>query len=629
VLTQPAFHCPPINQFKTDISQGSVSLSFSGLTGNIVINASQPWFIAGDVGKAIIVGPGRGYITSVGGSTNVDGSTGATRYLGVNVTVNDPFISMSVAAGQWWLYGAPQSYFGLGTIATANPKNWNSSNKLGLGGIQNGYTFVNFPVTANLPPPFEDSFRSTDYGRYIVANGAVMQIVAVINSHQVQVQLLSTVNETFTGANGSIRAMPISGGAWSIEDPAFSAVNGYPRACAFMGSRLWLGGSAKLATTVYGSVVGDYENFCKGTLDDDSVEFTEDSGQFDTIFWMAPYQGQLVTGNLAGEWAVGSGSGVGGNSTTITPSNINTLVQSLYGSSRIQPILVESQLLYVQHNMTRILEFSFSIYSSVFASREMNLYAGVMNASGFKEIKYQQNPDRLVWVTCNDGELLAMTYKKDDDVWGWSRQATPLPDSVVSIGIMPSADNITDDLWMVTNRNELGYFVEKADPNTFTDGCTKTDLGSSVSSVSGLAYLSGREVAIIGDGAYLGTVTVPSSGTITLPSPSQIVEVGLNYVSSMAGLNLEVKGGLNSQGYLKRFVKLWARLQGSVNILINGQRVAFRGTDPMTQALTPQTIDVSMTNLRTDRQGIWTVVQDLPLPCTVVSVFGDITIGEN
>jgi hypothetical protein len=456
-----------------------------------------------------------------------------------------------------------------------------------------------------------------------------MQIVGVVSSHEVQVQLMSTVNETFTGVNGSIRAAPVSGGAWTIEDPAFSATNGYPRAVAFMGSRLWLGGSNILATTVYGSVVGDYENFCKGTLDDDALDFTEDSGLFDAILWMAPYQGQLVTGNMAGEWAVGSGSGVGGNSTVITPSNINTLVQSLYGSARIQPILVESQLLYVQHNMTRILEFSFSIYSSVFASREMNLYAGVMNTSGFKEIKYQQNPDRLVWVTCNDGELLAMTYKKDDDVWGWSRQPTPLPDTVVSIGIIPSANSLNDDIWMITNRGSNGYFVERADPTVSTDGATKTDLGHQVSSVSGMAYLSGRTVSIIGDGAYLGDVTVPTSGTIALPSPSQVVEIGLNYISYMAGLNLEVKGGLNSQGYLKRFVKLWARCQNTVNLVVNGTRIPFRGTDPMTQALSPATLDVPIITLKTDRQGIWTVEQDLPLPCTVVAVFGEITIGEN
>jgi hypothetical protein len=457
-----------------------------------------------------------------------------------------------------------------------------------------------------------------------------MKIRQVISSHEVNVQLYSPVNETFAGVNGSIRAMPLSGGAWSITDPAFVASRGYPRACAFMGGRMWLGGSVTQATTAYGSVVGDYENFAQGSLDDDAVEFTEDSGQFDTILWMTPFQGQLVTGNLSGEWAIGSGSSVGGNTSIITPSNVNTMIQSLYGSSHIQPILVESQLLYVQKNLTRVLEFSFSIYSSVFASREMNLYAGIMNASGYKELKYQQNPDRLVYITCNDGELLAMTYKKDDDVWGWSRQPTPLTDTVVSIGIMPSADNLTDDLWMVTNRQELGYFIEKADPNTFTDACTSTDLNGYFTSVSGLAYLAGRTVAIIGDGAYLGTTVVPTSGVVSFSPESRLVEVGLNFVSTMASLNMEIKGGQNTQGYLKRYTRIWARLQGSINILLNGQRLPFRhGSDIMDIGIPPQTFDSHVINLKTDRQGIWSVSQDLPLPCTVVAVFADVTIGDN
>jgi hypothetical protein len=203
-------------------------------------------------------------------------------------------------------------------------------------------------------------------------------------------------------------------------------------------------------------------------------------------------------------------------------------------------------------------------------------------------------------------------------------------DTVVSIGVMPSTDYLNDDLWMVTSRaNNLGYFIEKVDPDLNTDAATKTDLGSTVTTVSGLGYIAQQVAAVIGDGAFLGFVTIPPSGTITLPSPSRVVEVGFNYVSSMSGLPLEIKGGLNSQGYLKRFVKLWTRLITTVNVVVNDTRVTFRGTDPMTKALVPFTGDTSVVSLQSDRMGIWTVVQDLPLPCTVVTVFGDVVVGEN
>jgi hypothetical protein len=435
-LTAPSFDSPAIDRFNTDISGGSVTVQLSAVSGNAAIaTASALVFMQGDIGKLLISGQGAGYIQSLAGATG-GGALGATLYPQAVIQIVDPFETTGpFAAGNWFLFGSPQSYLCIGTIGNVGSVNGNNlfyaTTKLGIGGLQHAYTLSDYPDeaqggTGNTPPPPTDSFRPSDVGRWIIGDGAVMKIVSLTNSAQAEVQLYSPINQTFSDLVGKIRALPISGGAWSINDPVFTAARGYAQAIAFFQDRLWLGGSNAKATTAYSSVTGDYENFAPGSLDDQAMIFTENSGQFDNILWMEPFQGQLVTGNLQSEWAIGSG-GFGSNGSAVTPTNINTLVQSLFGSSVVQAILVENQLLYVQRALTKIFEFSFSIYQSVFSSKDLTTFAAVLDPSGFKEMIYQQTPDRIVWFTTNDGVLYGLTYKRDDDVWGWHRHITGTP----------------------------------------------------------------------------------------------------------------------------------------------------------------------------------------------------------
>jgi len=59
-----------------------------------------------------------------------------------------------------------------------------------------------------------------------------------------------------------------------------------------------------------------------------------------------------------------------------------------------------------------------------------------------------------------------------------------------------------------------------------------------VTSISGLTHLEGQTVAVLADGANLGTYTV-SSGAITLDEPSAVVQVGLPYKARIKLQRLE------------------------------------------------------------------------------------------
>lgn len=424
-LIQPVFDPPAIDRFNTDVSGGTITLTLGAVSGTgVTFTASAPVFIQGDIGKAIVSGQGVAYIRSLAGTTAVDPMTGATLYPQAIADIIDPFVNLvPIPAGSWFLFGSPQSYFSIGNPHGSFSGNWAASRKLGVHGAQDAYTYSSFPEETSPAPSTVDSFRTTDVGRWIFSGGAVIKIIAVVSSTHVTIDPYSAFTETFTDSNGVIRIIPIAGGAWSIRDPVFTGINGYATSVGFFQGRLWLGGASTKATTVYSSVTQDYENFSPGNLDNQGMAFTEDSGQFDQVEWVQAFQGQLVTGNLQSEWAIGAG-GVGSNGVAVTPSNINTLIQSQYGSSRIQGIVVENQLLYVQRALTKLFEFAYSIYTTVFASKDLTTFAAALDPSGFKEMVYQQTPDRVVWFTTNAGNLFGLTYMRENDVWGWHRHTT-------------------------------------------------------------------------------------------------------------------------------------------------------------------------------------------------------------
>jgi len=205
-------------------------------------------------------------------------------------------------------------------------------------------------------------------------------------------------------------------------------------------------------------------------------------------------------------------------------------------------------------------------------------------------------------------------------------------DKIISIGIMTSLDGLTDDLWAIVERGDGNFTVEKFDATVNTDSASQNDLGAKFSSVSGLGYLAGKTVDVLGDGAYYGLMVVPGSGILPLNPPARVVEVGLHYDSSITSLFIEQKGGPNNQGYRKRFNKLWVRIKNTLNLIVDGMRVSFRvPSDNMSQGVPINVLvnDVEKKNLGYSRSLQWRIVQDQPFPAEILAVFGDLEIGEN
>lgn len=116
------------------------------------------------------------------------------------------------------------------------------------------------------------------------------------------------------------------------------------------------------------------------------------------------------------------------------------------------------------------------------------------------------------------------------------------------------------------------------------------------------------------------------NGAITLESPSRNVLVGLGYKSVLETLPIEIETAREgpSNTKMKRFNKLYVKLMNSARPIINGQMPRQRTPATLMGNREPnETTDIQVLNLGYDRQATIKIEQELPFPCVVIGIYGE------
>jgi len=286
---------------------------------------------------------------------------------------------------------------------------------------------------------------------------------------------------------------------WELlsNNPFFAVEGDFPAAVAFMGQRLYLGGTASHPQTVFGSKIGRYDNFNVGTDDDDAFYFEIASDRSSRIKWMVG-KDQLMIGTTSSEWIV-TGGGVG-----ITPTNVQVLKQSAYGSAYNQASQVADTLLFYQKGGRKLREYMYSNDNKAYLANDLTFFADHITSPGIDESSYQQNPDSILWSTKINGGLIGLTYDRLNNIAGWHRHDTDgVFESVVSV----DGENEEDELWFVVRRLVNGVFkryVEHMAPrltNTstiFSDSASIHSAGDTFSLTAITNNTSSVEISYIG-----------------------------------------------------------------------------------------------------------------------------------
>lgn len=223
---------------------------------------------------------------------------------------------------------------------------------------------------------------------------------------------------------------------------AWNNYRGFPRCVAFFEQRLLFAATIHQPQTIWGSKVGDWENFDLGVLDDSAVSYTLAGNQENPIKWLAPKE-VVLAGTLGGEWRFGASD----PRDPLTPTDVSARQQSQIGS--VLAVNVDDVVLYIDRQRARIREMAYDYNKDAWVSPDMSILAEHLMESGLKEMAWHEHPYRLLWVVRNDGVLLSFTYQREHEVAAWAKHTTA-GGQFESVTTVPG--KCGDEAWFIVKR---------------------------------------------------------------------------------------------------------------------------------------------------------------------------------
>ena len=288
-------------------------------------------------------------------------------------------------------------------------------------------------------------FLATDVGRQIRFRDGYGIITARTNTTVVTVEILIDMGSSSSSTD------------WSLG--SFSTTTGFPSCVSFFEQRLVFAASVNNPQTVYFSKSGDYENMdanIGGTVaDDDAIIYTIASNQVNAIRFLTSAR-TLIIGTAGGEFVVSGG----GDNNAVTPTNIMIKKQSNHGAANVDAISVGNATLFLQRAKRKIRELAYNFDVDGYIAPDLTILAEHITEGNVVEMAYQEEPLAIIWCVRGDGQLIALTYQREQEVVAWHRHIIGgvfgTGDAVVeSVAVIPTDDS-EYELYMIVKRTING-----------------------------------------------------------------------------------------------------------------------------------------------------------------------------
>lgn len=548
-LTEVAWSDPPL----LDENLGTVTLTPSGATGSITVTASAATFEATHVGAYFQISylrtdiSVRKAITSNGSSSTMR-IAGGWRLRTSGTWDGDVLVERSYNSGGTWEM--------VRQVQSSSDSNYDTTGIEPLDALYR-VTVANWVSGSSTPRAILE--LESAWGRGYV------KITAFTSS-----TVVTATVQAAEGLYGTAATRYWAEGAWSPK-------RGHPTAVTLFEQRLCFAGTTHQPATVWGSAVDDYESFLIGTTDTDAVIYTLAARERNAIVWLVAQEALLI-GTTAGEWSM-----YGTNDSTLTASNVTVRLHSNNGSANIPGRLINDVVLFTQREGLKVREMAYTYEKEGYVAPDLTILSEHITNGGITQLAYQRNTQRILWAVVGNGELIGMTYERDQDVVGWHRHTTT--GTFESVACIYGVGR--DEVWTVVKRQRevagvltTFRYVERIDPGDWSaqEDAFYVDSGvtydsTATSSITGLDHLEGLTVSILGDGAAQPDREVVS-GAITLDVACSVVQVGLPYVTTIEPMRLDTDSGV-SMAQVKRIHAVALRLNKSLG-LTYGNGVTFR-----------------------------------------------------
>jgi hypothetical protein len=331
----------------------------------------------------------------------------------------------------------------------------------------------------------------------------------------------------------------------SAAQSAFCAKYGYARTVAIHEQRLCFAGTNGKPQNIWCSVTNDFENFKLGVADDAAMQFTIAASEGNRINWLYS-QKLLMLGTSGDEWTIGAADTAG----AFTATNVQVKRQAGYGSKYMRAVLISDILLFMQRQGRKLREWVYNFDRDGYVAPDLTVLAEHVTQGGIEEIAFSQHPNAVVWAIRGDGQLIGMTYERDQEVIGWHRHTTQ--GEFESVATVYGLNGDDDEVWCIVKRTVNGAtvrYVERFRPDWrdayedetpgnwwFLDAAKRYD-STAATTITGLSHLEGKTVKVLADGAGRADAVV-SGGQITLDRAASKVLVGLSYDSILQPMKI-------------------------------------------------------------------------------------------
>ena len=482
-----------------------------------------------------------------------------------------------------------------------------------------------------------DLFRAADVGKYIRVHSGLIKLTEYTSTVAMNGEILKELT--------AITATT----SWTLESEVWNATNGYPSCGTFYEDRLIAAGSPEYPETLWGSVVGDYENHTPGVDDSDAIIYTISGREVSAIKWLEPDEYLLVG-------SAGKISRIGPDNAgeSLTPLNVVAKRQSIDGAADIMPIPTRNSVLYAvrtgldDSKSLKIAELAWSWESEKYVTPDMAIMAEHVTETGLVGIAYQREPASILWGHRYDGLPVGFTYLREQDVVGWHRH--PIDGEIESMATIPGDGY--DEVWAIINRtidgNTVRYvemmakqfnddkdtYIANKGLNAFFVDCGITYTGVATTTITGLDHLEGESVVALADGSYVSPRTV-TGGQITIPVAATVAHVGKAYTGIIQTMRPEIslRDG-TVQGRIKTING------GHVRVYQSGPFKVGRDASNLDDCFDKERIltmgapyplftgDVQFSfDDRHNKDGRVMIIQDKPMPLTIVGLMQDISIA--
>ncbi|KPH59185.1 hypothetical protein [Novosphingobium sp. ST904] len=414
---------------------------------------------------------------------------------------------------------------------------------------------------------------------YIHDKWGVVRITAFTNSMSVKAEVLRRLPFSAGASGGSYSYI---GGYWKAtyfdyEPPtisasyaygtyrwsfgSFSDTRGWPSCGTIWAERLCLG----LDSSIFGGVSGDLDSFAErnelGEVSDDMafVAIVQDANP---VRHMVADE-QLLAITAKGVHALTPASQAKG----VAPGNIQSRKQNDAGIGDAAAVELNSRTIYIDRSGSRIYETDLDPARQVEQELDLTRYARHFGAPGFIELASQQHPFNHLWAVMGDGRLAVAAYLPEEQVLGFAWR--PLAEGIVARTICAITDPAGkfDQVWIGVEYAGSWHVLRMAPwrmAGESEDTPCMVDMAALYEGDPKDAFthpvIRNAGLHVVSDGAFY-PVDANAIGGFTLPEAGAKVWAGLSYDAWMESLNFEA-GGDNgaARGRKARFGKGWVEV---------------------------------------------------------------------